>query len=203
MAFRKELGDQQTDEASRPSPRRLTRDLLRALELATMFAHSRASEVVEVSDLLAGMYMDNWERLAKFWPEREAIEAAMRKLCQISPQRWQYWLKTYDAMRRTPEKRWLGLNFAPVFRLRDKKEIVVGRSFEFSEQLSAIFKAADAIAPFSDKTGDQLLPIVSSECLLLCIAKGPATQIGRKLLTTGLDIAALEKAARFPKRPPI
>ena len=45
---------------------RLTKDLSRAETLATMLAQSRAGRVVEVADLLAGMYIYDWERLSKY-----------------------------------------------------------------------------------------------------------------------------------------
>jgi hypothetical protein len=184
-------------------PRRLTRDLLRAFELAMMLAHSRASEVVEISDLLAGLYIDNWERLVKYWPEREPIEATMRRLCRISPQRWNYWIEYYDQMRREPEKKWSALGFPKFWNWRNKEEISVGRNFELSGELSAVLHAADAMAPYMDRVGTTLVPIVSSECVLLAVAKNARSEIGRRLLATGLDLKALEKAARFPRRPPI
>jgi hypothetical protein len=185
-------------------PRRLTRELLRAFELAMMLANSRASEVVEISDLLAGLYIDNWERLVKFWPERGPIEAAMRRLCRISPQRWNYWIEYYDLLRREPEKKWKALGIPKIWPRRDKKEFfVAGRNFELSAELAAVLRMADGMAPYMDRVGTKLLPIVSSECILLAIAKGPRSEIGRRLLESGLDLTALEKAARFPRRAPI
>ena len=58
------------------SPRRLTRDLLRAFELAVMLTHSRASETIEVADLLGAMYIDNWDHIKRFWPDPQEAEAS-------------------------------------------------------------------------------------------------------------------------------
>ncbi len=49
-------------------------DLERAQTLATMLAHSRAARAVEVADLLAGMYIYDWERLSQFWEDQDEIE---------------------------------------------------------------------------------------------------------------------------------
>src|SRR6202451_251364 len=46
-----------------PVAHRLTKDLARAEGLAAMLAHSCAASAVEVADLLAGMYIYDWERL--------------------------------------------------------------------------------------------------------------------------------------------
>jgi len=45
----------------------LTLDLSRAETLAMMLAHSRASQAVDISDLVAGMYLYDWDRLSKYW----------------------------------------------------------------------------------------------------------------------------------------
>ena len=58
---------------------RLTKDLARAESLAAMLAHSRAASAVEVADLLAGMYIYDWERLAKYWPEQDGIEEYLQQ----------------------------------------------------------------------------------------------------------------------------
>ncbi len=185
------------------TPRRLTRDLLRAFELAVMIAHSRASEFIEVSDLLAGLYMDNWERLSRFWTETDEIEKTMRQLCRISPQRWNYWIEYYAGVRASREKTWLALGSQPFWRWRSKSQIAVGRNFELSSELTGVLKEADEIAPFQDHVGGRMIPIVSSECILLAIAQNARSAIGRRLLATGLDVTSLERAARFPRRPPV
>ncbi|MFZ0880427.1 MAG: hypothetical protein WA002_13075 [Candidatus Acidiferrales bacterium] len=203
MAFRKSSRKNGEASALPQTPRRLTRDLLRAFELAMMMADSRATEVLEIADLLAGMYVDNWDRLARYWPEREEIENDMRRLCRISPQRWNHWIEYYDQIRREPERKWTALGIPMLWRWRNKQEISVGRNFELSTELSAVLRSADEIAPFRDKVGNGTVPIVSSESVLLAMAQNVRSEIGRRLLATGLDVTALEKAARFPKRMPI
>ena len=78
-----------------------------------------------------------------------------------------------------------------------------GKNFELSEQLRAALKAADKIAPYQDRVGERTIPIVSSDCVLLCLVKNTTSDVARKLLATGIDLRALEKAARFPKYAPI
>lgn len=190
------------NEAS-DTPRRLTRDLLRAFELAVMIAHSRASEFIEVSDVLAGLYMDNWDRLSRYWSETDEIEKTMRQLCRISPQRWNYWIEYYAGMRASREKTWLAMGSQPFWRWRSKSQIAVGRDFELSSELTEVLKEADEIAPFQDRVGHRTVPIVSSESVLLAIAQNARSAIGRRLLATGLNVIELERAARFPRRPPV
>jgi len=203
MKFRKNSGDGHAAPEVE-SPRRLTRDLMRAFELAIMVAHSRASETIEVAVLLAAMYLENWEHLKRYWPDPIAIETTLRKLCEFSPQRWNYWIKTFNEKRDsgTPRK-WFGVPIPPMRRGGAEQEIFFGKNFELSEQLKAALKAADKIAPYSDRVGTRTIPIVSSDCVLLCMVKNTTSDVARKLLATGINLRELEKAARFPKHAPI
>src|SRR5271155_5670900 len=77
----------------------VTQDLARSETLALMLAESRASNSLEVSDLLAGMYIYGWERLPKYWEEAEQAEEFLQQVCRISPQRWHSWMEKYDRKR--------------------------------------------------------------------------------------------------------
>ena len=96
-----------------PVTHRLTMELTRAENLAVMLANSRGAALVEISDLLAGMYIYDWERLSKYWDydDQVQIEEVLRRICEISPQRWHYWIEHYDKKRRDSEKQnsWLSL----------------------------------------------------------------------------------------------
>lgn len=204
MRFRKTPANVADIAPDVETPRRLTRDLLRAFELAIMVAHSRASETIEVSDLLGAMYIDNWEHLKRYWPDPKEVEKTLRKLCEFSPQRWNYWIKTFAETRDDqPRKKWFGVPIPPMRRAGKDAEIFFGKDFELSEQLRAALKAADKIAPYQDRVGTRTIPIVSSDCVLLCLVKNTTSDVARKLLATGIDLRALEKAARFPKYAPI
>ena len=204
MATRKATSNYREKTEGAETPRRLTRDLLRAFELAVMIAHSRASETIEVSDVLAGLYMDNWERLSRFWKDTDEVEKTLRQLCHISPQRWNYWIEYYAGMRESKEKTWLDIGAQPFRRWRgNKNKTPAGRDIELSSELEGVLKEADEIAAFQDRVGLRTVPIVSSESVLLAIVQSAPTSIGRKLLSTGLDVVALEKAARFPRHAPI
>jgi hypothetical protein len=187
---------------------RVTLDLSRAQDLAAMLASSRASKFVEISDLLAGLYIYEWDRLATYWPEenRDDVEDMMRDICLISPQRWNYWIQMYDTCRKEgePKPAWK--------RFRKSKngtgEIPVPVA---STRLESLFRIAEKISPFREpqrdpekdsakKTG---LPVLTSECVLLCIAKYMSSDTGKKLHKSGLNVEQLERAVIDPKRSPL
>lgn len=181
-----------------PVAHRLTKDLARAERLATMLAHSRAAGAVEVADLLAGMYIYDWERLSRYWPEQNAIEEYLRQICRISPQRWHHWIQFYDQQRYADENqgkwRWLRPGAAA-----EKDDKPLARSAE----LTALLKSAEEIAPAHDAVEGRSIPILTCECVLFAIAKRTDSEIGHRLVASGLNVVELEQAARNPRHAPL
>lgn len=186
---------------------RLTLDLSRAMELAAMLASSRASQFIEITDLLAGLYIYEWDRLAAYWPEenREHVEEMLRETCQISPQRWNYWITVYDSERKEaePQPRW-----TPFAKPKQQPRRVA--SPVPSTTLRAAFDAAEWVSPFRDGGGNGKsgrdaagIAVVTTECLMLCVAKYTSSEVGKKLVHSGLDIEQLERAVLDPKRSPL
>jgi hypothetical protein len=194
--------------APQPAPtHHLTLDLSRAMDLASMLASSRASQFIEIIDLLAGLYIYEWDRISAYWPEenREQVEEMLQDMCQISPQRWNYWIQMYDAQMRgaEPQSRWK-------FR-KPKQEGSPSASPTPSAGLRAVFDAAEVISPFRDPRGSHgkdlesrdAIPVLTSECLLLSMVKFVASDTGRRLGQSGLNVLQLERAVIDPKRSPL
>jgi hypothetical protein len=177
---------------------RLTTDLARAESLAAMLAHSRAASAIEVADLLAGMYIYDWERLAKYWPEQDGIEEYLQQICRISPQRWHYWIEFYDQQRRGGEKpaKWQWPRPA-------KNPEAEGRPLARSSELNVLLKGAEELAPAHDIVEGRSIPILTCECVLLAIAKRTDSEIGHRLVAAGLKVGELEQAARNPRHAPL
>ncbi|MGA7624066.1 MAG: hypothetical protein WB630_19840 [Candidatus Acidiferrales bacterium] len=177
--------------------RRFTQDLARSEKLASMLAHSRAAKAVEVADLLAGMYIYDWERLSNYWDEQDTIEQYLQQICRISPQRWHHWIQFYDGQRRASEKQEKWNWLIPARTAMDLEPL--GRSAE----LESLLKKAEEISPTRDVVDDRSIPILTCECVLLAIAQRTDSEIGHRLVASGLNVIALEQAARNPKHSPL
>ncbi len=191
------------DEARLASEsRRITLSLSRAGRFAAMMAHSRASAVIQVSDLLAGMYISDWEHLSQYWAEEDQdhVEEWLRKFCRISPERWNSWIELYNQEFRDgkSEKPWRG-------KKRDAHRTVQGTSdpLQKSVALEDVLRQAEQVAPYFDRDGDRKLPVLTTEGVLLCITRSYGTEISRSLALSGIDMARLEKDALFPRRAPL
>jgi hypothetical protein len=178
--------------------RRVTLSLSRAGKFAAMLARSRGSVIIEVSDVLAGMYISDWERLSQYWEEEdlEQVEELLRKICQISPQRWNSWIELYDQQHQEGKgaEPWDGK--APAVR---KDDVPLRKSLALED----VLRQAEQIAPYFDRDGERKLPILTTEVVLLCVARSYGTEISRNLAMTGLDTPRLEKDALFPRRAPL
>ncbi len=199
--FARELGRTNYDDANLAGDsRRITLSLNRAGKFAAMLARSRASAVIEVSDLLAGMYISDWEHLSQYWEEEdlEHVEELLRKFCQISPQSWNSWIEMYGQAHRNgvAEKPWRG-------KKRQTRRTGTGEPPQKSVALEDVLKQAEQIAPHFDRAGDRKLPILTTEAVLLCIARSYGTELSRSLAMTGIDTVRLEKDALFPRRAPL
>jgi len=187
------------ESASGSITHRLTLDLSRAHDLAAMLASSRASKFIEISDLVAGMYLYAWDRLSAYWSEenRPKIEAILRTMCRISPERWNYWIQFYDAQRKRaePDSGWEKLK-AFGKQQPDQSSPVPSTS------LRALFKEAAKASPFHD-TKSRNVPILTMECVLLSIVRTSRSDIAQKMRETRVDVAQLEKIAFDPKRSPL
>jgi hypothetical protein len=188
------------DSNGGPVAHRFTLDLSRAHGLAMMVANSRSSKFVEISDLIAGMYLYEWDRLSEYWPEenRDEVEETLREICRISPQRWNSWIQLYDAKRKEPQSRWEKIKTKALRQKMQPKEVVP----ETSAGLRVILETAEQISPFYDKTDEREIPILTMECVLFCVVQATGSELGKKLRETGLDVALLERAALDPKRSP-
>jgi len=186
-------------EGQLSSSHRVTLDLYRAEVLAAMMAKSRASDSIETTDLLAGMYISNWERLSRYWAnsKQEQVETLLQRICRISPQRWHSWIESYQASR--------GDSVKPMWqRLRRSKNGKAGDNSPWpSADMLSVLKQAERITPFHEKSGATSTPILTTECVLLCILRNSGSEISRRLAATGIDEPKLERDVVLPRRAPL
>jgi hypothetical protein len=185
------IGDAPSDKLAH----RVTQDLARSENLAVMVAESRASNVLEVSDLLAGLYIYDWERLGRYWADPEPVEAFLQHICRISPQRWHHWIENYDRKRHEQEPH--GIRY--IFRKTKRNGAGEAKPLARSTELQGVLKRAEDIAPSHDQVDGRTIPVLTCECVLLCIAKTPESEIAHRMVASGLDVKGLEREARFPR----
>lgn len=181
-------------------PARWTKELARTVNLAVMLAISRALTSISTADFLAAMYLNHWDGLSNYWEDSSEIEKYLESLCHVSPQRWHKWLAEYDAGRNEQEK-----DFKRRISIRRKsnprKKGLAGLSL--SQELASVLRRAGRISVARDRQDGRTIPVLTSETVLLAMAREWQSQVGKRLEATGLNIEKLERAAKDPRRAPI
>lgn len=169
-----------------------------------MVAESRAAKQVQLADMLAGMYIYEWSRLSRFWEHREEIEDFLRRICSISPQRWHHWIELYDERRRAedPTRTSTLERLRAWFRRKPADGGEDPHALPFSSEVQAVLNAAAEISPAHDDVDGRRVPVLTTECVLLSMARNQGSEIARKLEETGLDVPRLERSARDPRHAP-
>jgi hypothetical protein len=179
---------------------RWTKELARTVNLAVMLAKSRALRSISAADFLAAMYLNHWDGLANYWEDSGEIEKYLETLCRVSPQRWHKWLLEYEASRKEQEKELKGR--IELGRKKSERR-TAGDGLLLSRELESVLRRAGRISPGRERQEGRTIPILTSESVLLAMAREWESQVGRRLEATGLDVERLERAAKDPKRAPI
>ncbi len=169
-----------------------------------MVAESRAAKQVQLADMLAGMYIYEWSRLSRFWEHPDQIEDFLRRICSISPQRWHHWIELYDERRRAEDATQTSTleRFRAWFRRKPADSGGHPEALPFSSEVESVLNAAAEISPAHDEVDGRRVPVLTTECVLLSMARKGGSEIARKLEETGLDITRLERSARDPRHAP-
>ena len=72
-----------------------------------------------------------------------------------------------------------------------------------SADMLSVLKKAEELTPFREKSGATSTPILTTECVLLCILRTFGSEISRRLLATGIDQIKLERDVLLPRRAPL
>lgn len=147
------------------------------LIVAMILAEERGSPTLDVRDMLGALWIADLERLAKYWRDWEAFEDFVTAECSLHEPRWAYWLLTYEASPKQKKSRFHG-----------------GMLKAQSPSLVKVWREAEKLA--ESRVHGDMRPVLTTEDLLLAMAKQTETELRMKLIKAGLDIARLEEAVK-------
>jgi len=143
-----------------------------------LFAHmvctDRRAEVVELSDLLAGIYISSLEKLSMFWSDWQKFEELVERECALRDPRWFYWTRAYDAIRHPSRD-----SFTGKFK-RCHPEVE-----ETKNEVKEIAKRRADAPQFA---------VINSRDILFSIARRSDRPLGKKLADSGLDLVRLQNS---------
>ena len=171
-----------------------TRHLRWATTFAALIAFSKRRDELIPSDLLAGIYVANWERVCEFWPRPQTFEDFVAEYCDWSEPRWLTWQRWHDEGRKAiPESRFrLRLSFRgrPLGKRR-----LFGLKFTQSSDWERLFATGEKLTPYTASHWDRILPLLTPEIMLLAFIRTEGISLRKPLQESGLMVDRLEEVA--------
>ena len=171
-----------------------TRHLRWATVFATLVAFCKRRNELIPSDLLAGIYIANLERVSKFWPNAELFEECVAEHCDWSEPRWLTWQRWHEETHKAA-RRWrlpFGIHLA---RRRKPLKHLYGSMFEQSPDCKRLFETGEKLTPYKVSWRGKILPLLTPEVMLLAFIRTEDIPLGKHLRETGLLLEKLEEAA--------
>jgi hypothetical protein len=142
-----------------------TRHLRWARCFATLVALCKGRDELVPSDLLAGIYVANLERVSGFWPHPELFDDFIAEHCDWSEPRWMTWQR-WEHESRSAARR-LRLPFRTSFLASRTKKRLFGSMFKRSPDWQRLFETGEKLTPYKVPWRGKILPLLSPEVMLL------------------------------------
>ena len=171
-----------------------TRHLRWATVFATLVAFCKRRDELVPSDLLAGIYIANLERVSKFWPSPDLFEDFVAEHCDWSEPRWLTWQR-WQQETENASRRWrlpFGIHVTRVGKL--SKHFYEAK-FKWSPDWKLLFETGKKLTPHKVSWRGKILPLLTPELMLLAFVRTESIPLGKNLEETGLLMGKLEEAA--------
>ena len=170
-----------------------TRHLRWATVFASLIAFCHRRDELLPSDLLAGIYVANLERVSKFWPNPDLFEDFVAEHCDWSEPRWATWQRWQEETLKEA-RRWrpFGLRIS---RRGKPFENFYFSMFEQSPDWQRLFAAGEKLTPHKVSWQQKHFPLLTPEVMILALIRTEDLAIGKHLRETGLLVDKLEEAA--------
>jgi hypothetical protein len=173
-----------------------TRHLRWATVFSALIAFCKNRDELIPSDLLAGIYVANWERVSKFWPQPELFEDFIAEHCDWSEPRWHTWQRWHEESRRAPRSSRFQFRYLHRGKLKQfGKPRLFGSHFSESPDLKRLFETGERLTPYKVPERGRNLPLLTPEIMLLAFVRTDGIPLGRHLQDNGLMVDKLDEAA--------
>jgi len=171
-----------------------TRHLRWATTFATLVAFCKGRDELSPSDLLAGIYVANLERVSRFWPHPELFDDFIAEHCDWSEPRWMTWHRWEEESRNAAKR--LRIPFSNSFLALRTKKRLFGSMFKRSPDLQRLIETGEKLTPYKVSWRGKILPLLTPEVMLLAFIRTENISLGKQLRQTGLLVDKLEEVAK-------
>jgi hypothetical protein len=170
-----------------------SRHLQMASVISMVIAHAKQQTQIELRDMIAGIYVANFERILSFWTDAAAFEDFIAEHCDWSEPRMMTWSRWLVVKPRPP--RTIPISFTTRFLTLYSKGSFVEKHFTESDELERVYSAAISLSRNKFKSFGQVVPLITPELFLFATIRTEGIQLRERLRMAGLRLKALEEAA--------
>lgn len=182
-----------SERSSSPSTIGHSRHMRNAALIGMVIAHTKQQSEVQLGDMIAGIYVANFERVLRFWPDAATFEDFVAEHCNWSENRlstWDRW--TYEQMRHPFS---IGIPFTRWFFSFRSKRTFTGKMFAFSDELKQVYSTIEQLSPNKVTMFERVVPLITPELFLLATTRTEGVELGKRMIEAGLRLSELEQAA--------
>jgi len=110
-----------------------------------VIAHAKEQKEIQLQDLIAGIYVANFDCVLRFWPDAAAFEDFVAEHCDWSEHRLLTWDRWNYEMQHPP--RTISIPFSTSFFQIRRKHTFTGKTFSRSDDLKRVYSTAEEISP--------------------------------------------------------
>jgi hypothetical protein len=170
-----------------------TRHLRWATVFASLIAFCKRRDELLLSDLLAGIYVANMERVSIFWPNPNLFEDFVAEHCDWSEPRWLTWQRWQEETNKE-SRRWRPFGLHISRGGKPFKDFYFSM-FKQSPDWQRLFVTGEKLTPHKVAWQQTPLPLLTTEVMILAVIRTENLAIAKNLRETGLLVDKLEEAA--------
>jgi len=158
-----------------------------------VIAHAKQQKEIQLRDLIAGIYVANFERILRFWPDAATLEDFIAEHCDWSEHRLVTWDRWSYNLQHPP--RTISLPFTTSFYQIRRKHTIAGLRFDHSEELKRVYTTAEELSPNTVTSFGRVVPLITPELFLFATVRTQDIELGSQLMGCGVDLEMMESVA--------
>ena len=173
-----------------------SRHLRTAKMFSMVIAHAKQQKEIRLQDLIAGIYVANFDRILRFWPEAATFEDFVAEHCGWSEHRLSTWGRWNYEVQHPP--RTISIPFSSRFFQIPRKHTFAGKMFGLSDELKRVYGTAEGLSPNKVTSFGRVVPLITPELFLVATVRTEGVELGKRLRDSGIQLRALEEVAVRP-----
>jgi len=170
-----------------------SRHLRMAKTISMVIAHAKQQKEIQLRDLIAGIYVANFERILQFWPDAATFEDFIAEHCDWSEHRLLTWDRWNYELQHPP--RTISIPFTSRFYQIPRKHTFTGKLFGVSDELKRVYSTAEQLSPNKVTSFGRVVPLITPELFLVAAVRTDGIELAARLKDSGIELGALEHVA--------